>query len=323
VPTPLPYGLPGVALVLPRTGVHSTRRTPKVTALAGFSTIALGAPQPVGRRPFGRYPVHSHWTAGPAPKGDVVASLHGSGDEERQTERDLLESSGDERADRPHCVSGCQRVDHDLVGRRLETTDLQDRGGTRVACRSWRRCGRAGTGDRWVGAYDACSDRGVSVNKIGTLLQILHRNEHGVAKAMSDLANRHSDDHEICDVARELSRWSDRHLEQLRAIGSRYDIELGSDHGSDHARSVLDEADADLQRADPVDDGMLVLRELRSVHLACVGLSVDWEVLGQAAKALRDDDLEALAEGCQADAVRQMKWTNAKIKESAPQILVS
>ena len=52
-------------------------------------------------------------------------------------------------------------------------------------------------------------------------------------------------------------------------------------------------------------------------------MSVDWEILGQAAQAIKHDDLLAVTKRCHAETVRQVKWASSKIKESSTQALAS
>jgi hypothetical protein len=68
---------------------------------------------------------------------------------------------------------------------------------------------------------------------------------------------------------------------------------------------------------------LLLLRDLRSVYIDASGVSVDWELIGQAAQGVRDRELLDVVSRCHPDTLRQSKWANAQIKEKATQILVS
>lgn len=52
-------------------------------------------------------------------------------------------------------------------------------------------------------------------------------------------------------------------------------------------------------------------------------MSIDWELLAQAAQGVKDSELVALSKRCHPDNLRQVRWANGKLKESATQILVS
>ena len=71
------------------------------------------------------------------------------------------------------------------------------------------------------------------------------------------------------------------------------------------------------------EPGLLLLRDLRNLHLAATENSLLWEMLAQAAQATNDDKLLALASACHPQTLRQMRWTNAMIKTLSPQILSS
>lgn len=71
------------------------------------------------------------------------------------------------------------------------------------------------------------------------------------------------------------------------------------------------------------EPGLLLLRDLRAIHLDCVGASVDRELLAQSAQAIKDDDLLAPAQRCHPETRRQARWANAMIKQISPQILTS
>ncbi len=68
---------------------------------------------------------------------------------------------------------------------------------------------------------------------------------------------------------------------------------------------------------------MLLLADLRRLHRRAAGVSLDWELLAQAAQAARDTELRDLASRCHPRTLRQLKWTNAMLKVLSPQILTS
>ncbi|WP_371053395.1 MULTISPECIES: hypothetical protein [Rhodococcus] len=64
---------------------------------------------------------------------------------------------------------------------------------------------------------------------------------------------------------------------------------------------------------------VLLPRDLRTVHRMAAGVSLDWEILAQAAQALSDRELLALSERCHPQTLRQLRWANAKLEEIAAQ----
>jgi hypothetical protein len=71
------------------------------------------------------------------------------------------------------------------------------------------------------------------------------------------------------------------------------------------------------------EPALLLLTDLRRIHLRAAGVSVDWELLAQGAQAAKDEQLLALASRCHPETLRQMRWANAMLKELAPQTLTS
>jgi len=63
--------------------------------------------------------------------------------------------------------------------------------------------------------------------------------------------------------------------------------------------------------------------DLRRLHRLAAGVSVDWELLGQGAQAVKDDKLLDLTKRCHPQALRQMRWANAVLKELSPQALAN
>ncbi|MCZ9346907.1 hypothetical protein NGM37_55330 [Streptomyces sp. TRM76130] len=159
--------------------------------------------------------------------------------------------------------------------------------------------------------------------KIGLLLHELHQDENDLAHELLRVSERHKVDHEIHHVARDLARWSQRHVRTLADIGERFGARLDPDpvdelKTTEHLR---DKASELVGRKPQV--ALLLLRDLREVYVKAAGLSVDWEMLGQAAQGLKDTELLTAVKSCHPDTLRQMRWANAKLKDSSTQVLVS
>lgn len=74
------------------------------------------------------------------------------------------------------------------------------------------------------------------------------------------------------------------------------------------------------QRSEPA---ILLLRDVRDLHLAAARVSLGWTMLGQGARAVQDQDLLGTVTACHPEAIRTMKWTVQKMKEASPQVLAS
>jgi hypothetical protein len=158
--------------------------------------------------------------------------------------------------------------------------------------------------------------------RIATVLRELHSRENDLAHHLLIVSERHKADHEVYHLARDLATWSQRHVTSLAEAGRDYDLRLDPEPEGDATLSErLREKGGELLGRHK-ESGLLMLHDLREIYTAASGISVDWEMLAQAAQARKDESLLRLARRCHPDTLRQIRWANAKLKESAPQILI-
>jgi hypothetical protein len=160
------------------------------------------------------------------------------------------------------------------------------------------------------------------MNKLALLLLALGEAEVEVAEDLLQLSEQHRSDHDIHHLAQDLARWSTAHARLIAKAGERAGLDLGEPQPALEVFTVGRERVEEPPNPDP-EPGLRLLRDLRTLHINLVGLSVDWELLGQTAQATKNDDLLALVSRCHPDTLRQVRWTNGKIKEAAPQIMAS
>ncbi|NUT71360.1 hypothetical protein [Pseudarthrobacter sp. C4D7] len=159
--------------------------------------------------------------------------------------------------------------------------------------------------------------------KFGLVLEEMHRSENDLAHHLLVVSERHKVDHEIYHLARDLARWSQQHVRDIAHIAKNYGQNLDPEPRSEAGlMETIREKGSGMVGRRP-ETGMLLLRDLRELYLKACGVSADWELLAQAAQGMKDKNLLALAEKCHPQTIRQMKWANGKLKESATQILVS
>lgn len=151
----------------------------------------------------------------------------------------------------------------------------------------------------------------------------LRQSEAALADRLHHLSAQHATEHEIHHVARELARWSERHVEELTEAGNRYGLAGESVAGNEPGmvtravRKAAGIAYADRAPASPL------LRALRDLYRESSAVSVDWELLGQGAQAAKDIDLLSLTQRCHPDTLRQLRWANTMLKTLSPQIIAS
>lgn len=157
------------------------------------------------------------------------------------------------------------------------------------------------------------------MNGIDLALRTLHRAECRLADDLTALADRHRAEHEVHHVATDLARWSREHVRRLAdAAGSGGPPDEPAD--GLFAPPVAREREETDRQAAP---GLVLLRDLRDVHLTATQTSLHWEMLAQGAQASRNAALLELASSCHPRTLRQMRWTNTMIRTLSPQVLTS
>ncbi|BET52338.1 MULTISPECIES: hypothetical protein [Streptomyces] len=162
------------------------------------------------------------------------------------------------------------------------------------------------------------------MNGIDLTLRTLHRGERRLAHELVAVGERHATEHEVHHVATDLALWSREHVRRLTETAAERGVKLGEppEHSTDGVFATLRKkaSEAVVHRPEP---GLLLLRDLRELHVAAAENSLHWEMLAQAAQASKDCGLLALASSCHPQTLRQMRWTNTMIKNLSPQILTS
>src|SRR3954447_8039975 len=161
------------------------------------------------------------------------------------------------------------------------------------------------------------------MSKLPLVLRELHRSETNLARDLLALSDRHRADPEIHHGGRDIARWSQIHVRRIAEVGRDYGIKLQPQprwHYGPLSR-LAQRAGSALRRRP--EAGLLLLAELRRVHRKAAGVSLDWELLAQAAQAMKEQPLLDLARSCHPQTLRQMRWANAHLKVSSSQIIAS
>lgn len=162
--------------------------------------------------------------------------------------------------------------------------------------------------------------------KIAVALEELRDAEIALAEQLGKVGERHRADHDVFHLTRMLRGWAEEGLRRLAPHARRYDVdldpgaaELDAGHG---VLARLREAGSELTGRRP-EPGVLLLRDVRDLHLAASRVSLAWTVLGQGAQAVLDRELLAVTTACHPQAIRTVEWTVQKAKEASPQVLAS
>lgn len=154
-----------------------------------------------------------------------------------------------------------------------------------------------------------------------SVLQQVHDGELGLERELHAVAHRHRTDHEVRHVAVDLARWSLMNREALEPVLQRYGKEAGTDAhaGPGAVRAVREKTSELLGRREA--PALLLLRDLRHLHLMAESNSVLWTVLGQAAQGSQDSELLDVVTRCHGRTMRQAVWCTSTLKVLAPQAL--
>lgn len=161
--------------------------------------------------------------------------------------------------------------------------------------------------------------------KLGLAIGELADSEQELAGNLLKLGERHRADHDVFHITRLLSRWAQGHLAALEPFGERYETDVDTDTtGRDRSGplAALREKSGEIVGRRP-EAGLLLLRDLRTLHQLASETSINWTVLGQAAQAAKDRELINCVSRCHPETLRTMRWSLTKLKEAAPQILTS
>jgi hypothetical protein len=114
--------------------------------------------------------------------------------------------------------------------------------------------------------------------------------EQELADELLGTGERHRTDHDVFHVTKTLAGLEEGHLEALAQHAERYDAKVTlHDDGVGAAGLVraATEKGSELLGRRP-EPGLLLLRDLRHLHMLAAGASLDWVALGQAAQAAKD-----------------------------------
>ncbi|MEU0029187.1 hypothetical protein [Streptomyces sp. NPDC006335] len=144
---------------------------------------------------------------------------------------------------------------------------------------------------------------------IAHILRALHRGERRLARDLVAVSERHPEEHEVHHVATDLADWSHEHAGRLAEFAAGEGLRLDDDTPEPFSGEGPSE--------------LLLLHDLRALHLAATENSLHWEMLAQVAQATRDEHLLELASACHPRTLRQMRWSDTLIKQLSPQVLTS
>jgi hypothetical protein len=145
-------------------------------------------------------------------------------------------------------------------------------------------------------------------------LGMLRQAEQTLAESFRQVADGHGAEPDVHFLCRTLAGQCENHSKLLLPVVQRY----GEDR-SDNEPERLHAQGLSETRSGPVG----LLRDLQDLYLLASLVDVTWTMVKQAGSALRDKELLAVVEQCDAETAVQLRWLQTRMKQAAPQALVA
>jgi hypothetical protein len=160
---------------------------------------------------------------------------------------------------------------------------------------------------------------------VGPFLAQLHELEVDLADDYRTVGERHAADHDVYHQCHAFAAQCKRHAEALAPHAARYGKQVDDEARPDLWSGLLERIrhKSSEAAARSPKDGLLLLRDLRTLFLAAEEVSISWVIAGQAAQAARDLELLQAVTDNHLESELQVKWLTTRIKVTAPQALVA
>jgi hypothetical protein len=143
-------------------------------------------------------------------------------------------------------------------------------------------------------------------------LGLLENSEKQLTDAFEYVSRKHKEEPDIEQICQKLSAWSREHHGKVMGFCRKYS-ETQSNEPDTLKRDLF---------AEKRSGSLVLLRDLHDLWLLTQEVQLCWIVIRQAALGLRDEELKATHEFCNARTKRQSDWLLGRIKQAAPQTLL-
>jgi hypothetical protein len=160
--------------------------------------------------------------------------------------------------------------------------------------------------------------------KLHLALDDVQRAEMALSTALRRLAEHHATEHDVYHLGHALAEQCAEHVVKLRPFLERYQakaVDVDEASSTSIMESLRRRAAAAVGRVEIA--GLVLLRDLRETYIAAQLVEIDWTILQQAAKAVRDPELLAVVTMCHEQAEHTAKWLRTRIKVGAAQVLAT
>jgi hypothetical protein len=148
---------------------------------------------------------------------------------------------------------------------------------------------------------------------LATYVGLVDEGERTLAESFRQVARGHRREADVVHLSERFAAQCDSHREQLVPVVQRYGERREREPERLHAEGL----------SSTRTGGVGLLRDLHDLYLLVSYLDIAWTVVGQAAKAVRDDELLAVVQWCEKETSGQLSWLTTRMKEAAPQALVA
>lgn len=147
---------------------------------------------------------------------------------------------------------------------------------------------------------------------LAVYLGMLQRAEQVLADSFRTAAEGHGDEPDVHSACTLLAGQCDEDAAALQPLLDRYGSAGDGEPERLHAVAL----------PEPRTGPLALLRDLQDVHLLATFVSSTQTLVGQAAAALRDEDLQQVVAHHSARTGTQIDWLTTRMKQAAPQALL-
>jgi ferredoxin-nitrate reductase len=244
----------------------------------------------------------------PARVGDIIAGHlfipfhygYWDGDDRPRAANELTLPEWDPVSKQPHFKYAAARVGK---------VTLLDRAGDLAGSVAEAIRGAAGVVKHAVSVASASA----SDSQVDDYLGLARAAEAVLADAFRRVGERHAAEPDMRPICNLFADWSRQNVEALAPLIARYSANEGRDEPE-----RLNKALFHGERS----GGLGLLRDLHDLWLLANEAHITWEVLKQAAQAMRDEEMIATCRRCTEQADRRIAWLRTRIDQAAPQAVV-
>jgi hypothetical protein len=161
--------------------------------------------------------------------------------------------------------------------------------------------------------------------KVGPAIEHVQAVEIELANELRRVAERHASQHDVFHMGHILADRCDAIAKGLTPFVEEYGKRARETNGDDGVRPLAERVRRTISAAVGRSEqtGLLLLRDLRDLYVLASETEIDWTIARQGALAARDTDLAISCLTGMQETERIVRWLKTRIKESAPQTLVS